>query len=201
MYNAWAIFYLKEKTMIKPIPYHKNYFCNKDFHRFVGIGEDGITDLKIVDLEDNPVNLKEFFIKDNVKYVAISVPENTGTEEEPVIEDIMHYYSQAGNGSDVVEIAELPERPAIGYSTYRSKNFIMETYQYEGETVSRIKNLNMRNQAVFKQIFGFSEIKTGLYFNVIESRIPGKLEGLYFYPIDRKAVVFIDISLGTGFFW
>lgn len=187
--------------MIKPIPYHKNYFCNKDFHRLVGIGEDGITDLKIVDLEDNPVNLKEFFIKDNVKYIAISVPENTGTEEEPVIEDMLHYYMQTGSSGIVEEIGELPDRPEIGYSIYRSKNFIMETYLHDGQTVSRIRNLNMSNQAAFKQIFGYCETKTGLYFNVIESKIPGKLEGLYFYPINRKAVVFIDISLGTGFFW
>jgi len=185
--------------MIKAIPQYKSYFCNKDFNRLAGVDENGVTDIKIVDLEDNPVNLKEFFVKDGVIYIAISVPENTGTEEEPIIEDILHYYMQ--DNGNVSEIGELPERPAIGYSTHRSKNFIMETYQYEGQTVSRIKNLNMSNQAAFKQIFGFCEIKTGLYFNVIESRIPGKLEGLYFYPINRKAVVFIDISLGSGFLW
>ena len=187
--------------MIKPIPYYRNYFCNKDLNRLAGIDENGVTDIKIVDTEDNPVNLKEFFVKDNVKYVTISVPENTGTEEEPVIEDIFHYYMQTGSSGTVEEIEALPDKPVIGYSLYRSKNFIMETYQYEGQTVSRILNLQMKNQAAFKQIFGFCEIKTGLYFNVIESRIPGKLAGLYFYPLNRKAVVFVDISLGEGFLW
>jgi len=185
--------------MIKALPQYKNYFCNKDFSRLAEIGEDGVIDFKVVDTEDNPVTLKEFFVKDGVIYLSISVSENTGTDEEPVLEDVTLNYSQ-DNGT-IMQIAELPERPAIGYSTLRSRNFIMTEDDFEGEPISRIKNISMKNQAVFKQIFGFCEVKTGLYFNVIESKIPGKLEGLYFYPVNRKAVIFIDISLGQGFIW
>ena len=185
--------------MIKPIPQYKGYFCSKELNRLVGIDENGTTDFKVVDTEDNPVNLKEFFKIEDTIYLSVASTENTGTDEEPVIEEILTHYSQKDGKLTVIE--SLPPKPEAGYSTYKSKNFIMETYQYQGETVSRIHNLQMKNQAAFKQICGYCETKAGLFFNVIESRIPGKLEGLYLYPIDRKAVVFINISYGTGFFW
>jgi hypothetical protein len=185
--------------MIKPLPQYENYFCNTNCSHLIGIDKDGLHGIKIIDVDENPTILKDFFIKEKMMYITALIQEDTGTLENPKIEYITHFYSQK-NGS-IKEIETVPDKPIAGYSVYASKKFVIEKGEYKGQPLSRIFNLTMRNLVVFKQIFGFCELKTGLYFNVIESMIPGRAEGLYFYSIDRKAVNYVDVSFGPGFLW
>lgn len=163
--------------MIQPIAQYPHYYFQSG--RLIGLSEnildEGLVVIDVWDTDEHLVTVKDFFKKDNVLYIETIETENTGTEEEPVIEQVTHYYSQT-NGT-IKEIEALPEPPAIGYSTHNSKNFTVLQDSYESEPISRIKNNFMKSQAVFKQVFGIYEIEKGLFVNVIESKIPGKHQG------------------------
>lgn len=183
--------------MITPVSQYNNYYFQAG--RLLGFSGNERIEVKVSDTEENQVSVKDFFVKDKIIYLETVEAENTGTEEEPVIESITHYYSQ-DNGV-VTEIEELPEKPVIGYSVFNSKNFSIIKGDYQGKPISVIQNKFAKSSATFKQVFGAFETASGLFFNVIESQIPNKQEGLYFYPKDRKAVVFVSSALNSGFLW
>ena len=185
--------------MITPVSQYNNYYFQAG--RLLGFLGNEMIEVKISNTEESPipVYIQDFFVKDKIIYLETVEVENTGTEEEPIMESIIHYYSQ-DNGV-ITEIEELPEKPVIGYSVFNSKNFSITKGDYQGKSISVVQNKFAKSSATFKQVFGAFETASGLFFNVIESQIPNKQEGLYFYPKDRKAVVFVSSALISGFLW
>lgn len=158
--------------LIDSIPNYDKYFL-LHLMKLFGLSDDGLI---AIELE---YKLKEFFKIDDIIYLSIEVP----VEDS---ESVTYYYQQE-NGS-IENVKSIPEKPVQGWSVYKSNNFELIQDDYEGQAISKIFNTYFKGSATFIKINGCYETKNGLIFNVLESILPGKPAGLYFFPINRTSV-------------
>ena len=170
--------------MLKPITEYNKYFLEHS-KKLYGFTEDGLIDINLESDDEEIVSLHDFFIIDNVIYINCSINENIGDKEEPDIAPINYLLKQENN--KITEIESMPERPIQGNGTYKSKKWELQKVSFENGFTSHLFNLNFKGKAVFRKINGCYETKTGIIFNVLESEIPGKIEGLYFFPENRTS--------------
>ncbi len=171
---------------LKPILIFDNYFLEQGTKRLFGLSENGLVDLKIEAVEGNEqFSLLNFFKANDNIYITIQKIENIGTEEEPVFENIQYYYEQIDN--IISNVGSIPVKPVLTHGTARTENFELIEDNYEGTPISKIFNLYFKGSVVFLKIDKCYESKNGLFFNVLESILPGKPAGLYFFPKDRTS--------------
>jgi hypothetical protein len=171
---------------LKPVSIFDNYFLEQGTKRLFGLSENGLVDLKIESVnEEEQFSFLDFFKANNNIYITISKTENTGTVEEPVFENIQYYYEQIDN--IISNVGSIPTKPIPIHGTVKTENFELIEDNYEGTPISKIFNLYFKGSVAFLKIDKCYESKDGLFFNVLESILPGKPAGLYFFPKDRTS--------------
>lgn len=169
--------------MLKPIPEYDKYLYSNN--RVLAFTDEGFEGISFVNTKDEPIQITDFFRFEDAIYINTVIPENTGTEEEPVIENIPYYYKQLSG--KVTELETIPDKPEQPYEECGSSNWEIEKVVFEDYFVSNITNLYFKGQARFIKVSGHYESDNGLFFNVIQSGKPGLREGLYFFPKDRTS--------------
>ena len=105
-----------------------------------------------------------------------------------IFEETEIYFIQSPGGI-ITEVSKQDfGKPYLAtYGTYLSQNFELIIEPYDDLPISKLFHLKMGSLVVFRTIYETYENKNGIYFNVIESGIPGKMEGLYYFPINRTS--------------
>ena len=168
-----------------PIPIYDNYFFEEGTKKLFGFSEEGLIDIKIEAKEKKEVFvLVDFFKQDGNLYINIIKIENTGSEANPVYENISYYYEQAEN--NISNILELPEREKQVARALLSNNFKIFVDNHKSQLVTKV--INLSNGCVFvKEVSGSYETKKGLFFNVTIPLNKIKPSGLYFFPRNRTS--------------
>jgi len=173
---------------MKPITEFQNYFFT-DSNQLSGIAADDVEIITVVDNEDNPIQLFDFFSKSGDLYFHIKDQDNSDPEN-PVTVD--KYFCQSSG--IISEITSLPDNPAISRSQFVNADYSIENFTYEGTLCSDVRNLLMESGIErFFMVDGYSLFEgAGFYFNVSDGRYNEETmvrePGLYFWPINRKGI-------------
>lgn len=187
----------QEEGMIKAIPVCQNYFLTES-KKLYGLDEQGAKIITVVDLNDDPVDLNDFFIKSGDLYFTIEEVDSTDPENP-----IVNYVYNKQSGNTVSTIKSLLSRPTLSRSQLSNSEFSIETNQWETKDVSDIRNKNMESSVRVFLVNGFSHFPDiGLFVNVADGlyneNVMVRENGLYFWPINRSA---INKVLDSGEIW
>lgn len=169
--------------MLELIPKYDKYFFEHNSKNLFGFTGEGLEQIHVKTVQDEIIKIFDFFIQDDIIYISREILENQGTEEEPDMKNVVHYYKQ--EKKIMTEITDFPLRPIQEQTKYESANWKI----IYDKDISKVFNLFFKGSAVFRHVSGCYENIEGLYFNVLASEImPGRSEGLYFFPKNRTSV-------------
>lgn len=187
----------QEDGMIKAIPVCKNYFLTES-KKLYGLDEQGAKLITVIDADDEPVNLTDFFVKSGDLYFSVQEIDDTDPEN-PIVNDV--YFKQSGE--TVSSISSLPTKPTLSRSQLDNSEFSIENFDYEGKMCSDTRNKTMGSSVRVFLVNGYSHFPgIGLFINVADGLYNEqhmvREKGLYFWPIDRTA---INKVLDSGEMW
>ena len=174
--------------MMNPIQEYDKYFVQDN--SIWGINQKGLEKIEISTTKNRVIKHFVFFVIDNIIYYGIREYEQTEEKDEngdKVTSSVEYTYYYQQNGLTVENIEEIPDEPEQTRIEYSSNNFSITIEDFEGTPVSDLKNIYFKNGVRFRSITGAYEIETGIIFNVSESGIRSKKEGLYFFPLNRTS--------------
>jgi hypothetical protein len=174
---------------MKPIVEYDNFLFNGSqiygLSKTLGYIQEPII---VMDEDDKPLQVTDFFRVDGSIYVTVLQMKNTGTAEEPVWEQVEICYKQTKGTVSKIKKADMPDCPEQKRIEYKSADFEVFKDKYQEEPLSKVRNITKKTGAhVFRKISGCVETDDGLFFNVIKG-VPetGWMPGVYFYPNNQK---------------